>query len=195
MSELADRLSAAKHVVIDDRRILSSEEVAEIVAALRDHAPQVCRCGPMCEDKHRPGCRYFDVTPTRVALRALVDAVWQHATDSTAVPSTDTADRLITKTIIPSHDGPQSAATSAALTDTREALSADLEKVQCELDAAVLRVNDLETALKFYRDAWQYKPGPTGLGLEWSPKEELLDDCGNRAKDALARNERGSPAT
>lgn len=83
---------------------LSEKRASMLVDALRAYAPQVCRCGPMCEDKHRPGCRYFDVTPTRVALRALVDAVWQHATESTAVPSTDTADRLITKTIIASHD-------------------------------------------------------------------------------------------
>lgn len=86
-----------------------AREITRFVEGLNDRAPQACRCGPMCEDRHRPGCRRFDVTPTRVALRALVDAVWQHATESTAVPSTDTADRLITKTIIPSHDGPPSA--------------------------------------------------------------------------------------
>lgn len=33
--------------------------------------------------------------PSREDLRRLVDAVWQHATESTAVPSTKTADKLI----------------------------------------------------------------------------------------------------
>ena len=41
-------------------------------------------------------------------------------------------------------------------------------------------------ALRFYRDAWTFKTNKHHPGLEWSPKEELLDDCGNRARLALA---------
>lgn len=43
----------------------------------------------------------------------------------------------------------------------------------------------LEEALTFYRDAWKFKTNRRYGGLEWSPKEELLDDCGNTARAAL----------
>ena len=40
-------------------------------------------------------------------------------------------------------------------------------------------------ALRFYRDAWTFKAHKSRPGLEWRPKEELLDDCGKRARAAL----------
>lgn len=40
-------------------------------------------------------------------------------------------------------------------------------------------------ALKFYRDNWQIKTNKRYGGLEYSPKEALLDDCGNIARAAL----------
>jgi hypothetical protein len=47
----------------------------------------------------------------------------------------------------------------------------------------------LVEALSFYRDAWKYKINNRYGGLEWSPKDELLDDCGNRARALLAELE------
>lgn len=43
----------------------------------------------------------------------------------------------------------------------------------------------LRAALQFYADAWRYKLNNRYGGLEWSPEERLLDDCGNIAKEAL----------
>jgi len=48
-------------------------------------------------------------------------------------------------------------------------------------------------ALTFYRDAWSMKPNKRYGGLEWSPKETLLDDCGNKAREALADTEASVP--
>jgi hypothetical protein len=42
-------------------------------------------------------------------------------------------------------------------------------------------------ALEFYRDAWSSKPNKHYGGLEWSPKEGLLDDCGERARATLTK--------
>lgn len=47
------------------------------------------------------------------------------------------------------------------------------------------KITRLEVALEFYRDAWDFKTNKRYGGLEWSPKEELLDDCGNVARAAL----------
>ena len=44
----------------------------------------------------------------------------------------------------------------------------------------------LRKALKFYADAWCFTTNPKRAGLEWKPKEELLDDCGNIAREALS---------
>jgi hypothetical protein len=77
-------------------------EAAKLRAAQCVQQTHGCGCGPMCESKGLGNCRLHDVSPTRKALRSLVDAVWQHATESTAVPSTTVADKLITKMIIPS---------------------------------------------------------------------------------------------
>lgn len=46
-------------------------------------------------------------------------------------------------------------------------------------------MDHLVQALKFYRDAWDMKPNKRYGGLEWSPKESLLDDCGEIARTAL----------
>ena len=46
----------------------------------------------------------------------------------------------------------------------------------------------LRKALEFYQDGFRYYPKYTKLGLnlsEWRPTEELLEDCGNTAKEAL----------
>lgn len=47
---------------------------------------------------------------------------------------------------------------------------------------------EARAALTFYRDGWRPKTH-NRPGLTWHPTEALLDDCGNRAKEAL------SPAT
>lgn len=44
-------------------------------------------------------------------------------------------------------------------------------------------------ALKFYRKAWQFKVGKKRAGLEYYPSEELLNDCGNIALEAIKRAE------
>ncbi|GHC61466.1 hypothetical protein [Limoniibacter endophyticus] len=65
----------------------------------------------------------------------------------------------------------------------------DINAVARCLDKLVA-FNDLATpALEFYRDAFQLHPkrGPTGINhSEWLPKPALLEDCGNKALDALA---------
>jgi hypothetical protein len=43
----------------------------------------------------------------------------------------------------------------------------------------------LRAALKFYAEAWCFTTNPKRAGLEWKPKEELLDDCGNIARSAI----------
>ena len=48
-------------------------------------------------------------------------------------------------------------------------------------------VDELAKALQFYKDAWSYKLNGRYGGLEYSPKEELLEDCGNRASEALTK--------
>jgi hypothetical protein len=50
----------------------------------------------------------------------------------------------------------------------------------------------LREALKFYRDGWDFKTTKKRSGLEWHPKEALLDDCGNIARAALT--DAGKPA-
>jgi hypothetical protein len=55
----------------------------------------------------------------------------------------------------------------------------------------------LATALEFYRDAFEPRPakGRLALGLEWRPSERLLEDCGNRAAEALALSNQGKPSS
>jgi hypothetical protein len=53
------------------------------------------------------------------------------------------------------------------------------------------RVEELEEALKFYADAWCFTTHPKRSGLEWKPKESLLDDCGNIARAALQGGSNG----
>lgn len=62
-----------------------------------------------------------------------------------------------------------------------------------EAKAVLERMNG---ALEFYRDAWKFKPNKLYGGLEWNPAETLLDDCGNKAKEALeGAMERSAPRT
>lgn len=44
----------------------------------------------------------------------------------------------------------------------------------------------LKVALQFYVDAWRFTTNTKRGGLEWKPKDALLDDCGNVARTALA---------
>jgi hypothetical protein len=70
---------------------------------------------------------------------------------------------------------------------------------QSQLDATAVnscsalqaRVAELEKALKFYADAWCFTTHPKRPGLEWKPKEDLLDDCGNIARAALQGGSNG----
>jgi hypothetical protein len=48
-------------------------------------------------------------------------------------------------------------------------------------------IASLAKALEFYRDNWNCKPSKRYGGLEYSPTEALLDDCGNTARAALAK--------
>jgi len=61
----------------------------------------------------------------------------------------------------------------------------ELATLRASEAAAMGRVKVLETALKFYRGAWSFKTSKRYGGLEWFPTEQLLDDCGNVATDAL----------
>jgi hypothetical protein len=57
-------------------------------------------------------------------------------------------------------------------------------------EAAERERDELVKVLKFYRDGFRFHPkrSKTGFNIsEWKPTEELLDDCGNLAKDALSR--------
>ncbi len=56
---------------------------------------------------------------------------------------------------------------------------------QQQADRACLK--ELVEALEFYENAWSYKVNKLYGGLEYFPKEELLDDCGNTAKAALEK--------
>ena len=54
-------------------------------------------------------------------------------------------------------------------------------------------VGRLREALTFYAEAWACKTTKPRLGgvagLEWRPKDDLLEDCGNTARAALAEKE------
>lgn len=50
------------------------------------------------------------------------------------------------------------------------------------------KAEGLVEALEFYEHgAWKFKINKLYGGLEWSPTEELLEDCGNKAKEALTK--------
>lgn len=51
----------------------------------------------------------------------------------------------------------------------------------------------MAAALQFYQDGWRFKMLKGRPGLEWHPKEALLDDCGNTAKAALTAYRTLSP--
>jgi hypothetical protein len=55
--------------------------------------PEPCDCVVMCQDLGQGRCRY--IQPGRDRLHDLVDAVYQYATESKAVPSTNVANKLI----------------------------------------------------------------------------------------------------
>lgn len=69
-------------------------KLPELLSSVAQAARVTCDCGVMCQDHGKEGnCRYL--RPERNTLRKLVDIVYQHATESTAVPATLTADLLI----------------------------------------------------------------------------------------------------
>jgi len=49
----------------------------------------------------------------------------------------------------------------------------------------------LVEALEFYAKAWDFKTNKRYGGLEYFPKEDLLNDCGNRANSILTRIRQG----
>lgn len=54
---------------------------------------------------------------------------------------------------------------------------------------SLARIEDMEKALRFYREGFVLHPSRTTLGVamsEWHPTEALLDDCGSIATEALA---------
>jgi hypothetical protein len=55
-----------------------------------------------------------------------------------------------------------------------------------DLDKHRALIETLQAAVKFYAEAWCFTTNPKRPGLEWKPKEALLDDCGNVARAALA---------
>jgi hypothetical protein len=63
-------------------------------------------------------------------------------------------------------------------------IAADYE---ARLAKAETERNALVKALEFYRDGWKFKTHRNRPGLEWYAIPELLDDCGNIARQALAR--------
>jgi hypothetical protein len=65
------------------------------------------------------------------------------------------------------------------------ALESSIATLQSENTSLRDRVEVLEKALKFYADCWCFTTNHKRPGLEWKPKESLLDDCGNTARAAL----------
>lgn len=63
------------------------------------------------------------------------------------------------------------------------------EHIERLVPASDIEIDRLRTALQFYADAWCFTTNPKRPGLEWKPKEVLLDDCGNVARAALAASE------
>lgn len=55
------------------------------------------------------------------------------------------------------------------------------------VNEALVTVNEaLVKALEFYAEAWDFTTNKRYGGLEYHPKETLLDDCGNIARAALS---------
>lgn len=63
---------------------------------------------------------------------------------------------------------------------------ATISELLSTLESLQRENEELRKALKFYADAWCFTTNPKRAGLEWKPKETLLDDCGNIASTALA---------
>lgn len=83
-----------------------------------------CGCSVMCQDLGKEaGCRYMQ--PARQELRKLVNVVWNEATESTAVPSTNWADKLIDRVFGLDAAQPQAA---PAREDIARAMAYDLEE-------------------------------------------------------------------
>jgi hypothetical protein len=59
-------------------------------------------------------------------------------------------------------------------------------RIEARAALSAAGVGEMVKALEFYQRAWKFKTLKHRPGLEWSATEELLDDCGNRAKFALS---------
>ena len=69
-----------------------------------------------------------------------------------------------------------------------ELMDACMKRAAETLNAQSKRIKTLEGALAFYKDGFylEAKRSRTGVNLsEWKPTESLLNDCGQRALDAL----------
>lgn len=68
--------------------------------------------------------------------------------------------------------------------------AARIEQLAASLTAAEAKVEKLRGALKFYRNGFERKAKRSKTGLllsvDYIPTQALLDDCGNRAIDALS---------
>lgn len=61
--------------------------------------------------------------------------------------------------------------------------NADINTIISALEEEFKRTDDV---ISFYAKAWNFKTAkPPAVGLEWFPSEELLNDCGNRAQEAV----------
>jgi len=61
-----------------------------------------------------------------------------------------------------------------------------IEYVRADLTPPAVVIEAMEQALRFYDKSWNATPNKRYGGLEWKPREALLDDCGNCAKSAIA---------
>jgi hypothetical protein len=71
---------------------------------------------------------------------------------------------------------------------TKEAVK-DIKFYLDRIEELTSRNKELEEALRFYKDGFKYHPKRTITGInlsEWKPTEELLNDCGETARAALA---------
>jgi hypothetical protein len=77
----------------------------------------------------------------RLYAREIVDAAWNEATESAAVPATDWADRIIDR--VPAPSDTTRGATTVEITGELEQLRAELEQRTAERDSAREKVEQL----------------------------------------------------
>lgn len=67
----------------------------------------------------------------------------------------------------------------------------ETDKTRCLPCPRRLDPERMRKALEFYASNWNYKPNKRYGGLEYSPNETLLDDCGNTARAVLSGDPHG----